>query len=156
MKVLLQRVKGAQVEVNSHITGRIEKGLLLYVGIGSTDQSADADWLASKVATLRVFEDDQDKLNLSAAEVAGAILAVPNFTLMGDARKGRRPSFSDAAPAPQAKPLFERFIHRLRESGLRVETGEFGAHMHILGVADGPVNIVLDSASAQGDRLPSQ
>ena len=157
MRVLLQRVLGAQVEVNSKVTGRIEKGLLLYVGIGPGDGAAQADWLAAKVSTLRVFEDEDGKLNKSAAEVGGAILAVPNFTLMGDARKGRRPSFTDAAGPDHAQPLFERFVERLRQANLRVETGQFGKHMHILAVADGPVNVVIDNlpAPAQPPDGPS-
>ena len=133
------------MEVKANVTGRIDKGLLLYVGIGPADAAAQADWLAGKVATLRVFKDEEGKLNKCAAEVGGAILAVPNFTLMGDARKGRRPSFTAAAGPDHARPLFERFVERLRQADLRVESGPFGAHMHILAVADGPVNMVIDS-----------
>lgn len=152
MILLLQRVRGAQVEVDSKVVGRIERGLLLYLGIGTADTAIDADYLAGKVATLRVFEDEQGKLNLDCSQVNGSVLAVPNFTLMGDARKGRRPSFTAAASPEHAKPLFGHFVNQLREAGVRVETGEFGAHMHILGIADGPVNMVLDSLTALPGR----
>jgi D-tyrosyl-tRNA(Tyr) deacylase len=151
MKVLLQRVKGAQVEVESKILGRIQKGLLLYVGIAPGDTPAQADWLAAKVATLRVFQDPKGKLNLDAAQVDGAVLAVPNFTVMGDARRGRRPSFTGAASPGQARGVFDYFVNRLAQSGLRVQTGCFGAHMHILSVADGPVNVIIDSPPPPGE-----
>lgn len=153
MILLVQRVRGAQVEVDSKVVGRIERGLLLYLGIGTADTAIDADYLSGKVATLRVFEDEQGKLNLDCSQANGSVLAVPNFTLMGDARKGRRPSFTAAASPDHAKPLFGHFVNRLREAGVRVETGEFGAHMHILGIADGPVNMVLDSLTALPGRL---
>ena len=146
MRALLQRVSRADVRVagNSQPTGRIERGLLVLVGFTAADSDETAEWMAGKVAELRVFPDADDKLNLSVLEAGGAVLVVSQFTLYGDASKGRRPSFIAAARPEQAVPLYERFVAALRERGLRVETGEFGAHMEVELVNDGPVTLWLE------------
>ncbi|HET9453967.1 MAG TPA: D-aminoacyl-tRNA deacylase [Gemmatimonadaceae bacterium] len=146
MRALLQRVSRADVRVagNSQPTGRIERGLLVLVGFTAADSDETAEWMAGKVAELRVFPDAEDKLNLSVLEAGGAVLVVSQFTLYGDASKGRRPSFTAAARPEQAVPLYERFVAALRERGLRVETGEFGAHMEVELVNDGPVTLWLE------------
>ena len=129
------------------IAGRIERGYVLLVGFTATDTDDHVLWMAEKVTGLRLFGDAEDKMNLALADVGGAVLVVSQFTLYGDARKGRRPSFIDAARPEIAIPLYERFIHRLREGGLRVETGEFGAMMDVELVNDGPVTFVIDTTS---------
>jgi D-tyrosyl-tRNA(Tyr) deacylase len=144
MRVLLQRVSRAEVRVGSRVTGRIERGFLLLVGLTHTDDEGALLWMADKVVGLRLFADADDKMNLSLADVAGAVLVVSQFTLYGDAAKGRRPSFVDAARPEIAIPLYERFVALLRERGLRVETGEFGAMMEVELVNDGPVTLWLD------------
>jgi len=145
MRVVIQRILSASVTVHAEIVGRIGQGLLVYVGVAAGDGPADADYLAEKVANLRIFPDEQGKMNLSVQDVRGGVLAVPNFTLLADARKGRRPAFVKAAPPDQAEPLHEAFISGLRRRGCQVAQGVFGAHMLIDSVAEGPVNIVLDS-----------
>jgi D-aminoacyl-tRNA deacylase len=145
MRAVIQRVRSAAVTVDDETVGRIDVGLLVYVGVATTDGPADADFLAEKVAHLRIFPDEQGKMNLSVQDVRGGVLAVPNFTLLADARKGRRPAFVKAAPPEQAEPLHEAFISGLRARDCQVSRGVFGAHMLVDSVADGPVNIVLDS-----------
>ena len=145
MRAVVQRVNWAQVEVGRSVVARIERGLLVYVGVCTADGEADARWLGEKVANLRVFADNAGKLNVSVRDAAGGILAVSNFTLAGDARRGRRPSFTDAAPPAQAEPLHEAFVAAARSQHVAVETGVFGAEMLITSQADGPVNIILDS-----------
>jgi D-tyrosyl-tRNA(Tyr) deacylase len=149
MRAVVQRVAWAEVEAEGRIVGRIEEGLLVYVGVGTADAAGDTQWLAAKVANLRVFKDSDDKLNLCVREVGGAVLAVSNFTLLGDARKGRRPAFVAAAPAKQAEPMHEAFLAALRAEGVPVATGVFGAMMRVRSEAAGPVNIVLDSPATQ-------
>jgi len=148
MRILLQRVSRAEVRVvedaGPRVAGRIDRGLLLLVGLTHTDGDEQLQWMADKVAGLRIFGDADGKLNLGVADVGGAILVVSQFTLYGDAAKGRRPSFVDAARPEQAIPLYERFVALLRERGLRVETGEFGATMEVELVNDGPVSIWLE------------
>ena len=146
MRAVIQRVREAHVRVDQTVAGQIGAGLLVYVGIGHDDTDASAARLAEKVAYLRIFEDDDGKLNRSALDLGCAVLAVPNFTLLADARKGRRPAFVAAACPARAEPLFDAFVRALRERGVPVETGVFRAHMHITSTADGPVNIVLDLA----------
>lgn len=148
MRAVVQRVRRAQVSVGEEITGEIATGLLVLVGISQTDTSADADYLAGKVAGLRIFEDPDGKMNLSVAEVGGAVLAVSQFTLYGDARKGKRPSFDQAAPAQQANGLYQVFVEKIRATGIRCETGRFQARMQVQLVNDGPVTILLDSSRA--------
>ena len=145
MRVLLQRVSGASVTVDGAVTGEIEGGLLLLVGIGPADGPNDARRLAEKAATLRIFNDDAGKFNRSLLDVGGAALVVSQFTLYADTRKGRRPSFIDAAPPDVAAPLVDAFAEALRGQGVRVERGVFGAHMRVALVNDGPVTIMLTS-----------
>ena len=144
MRVLLQRVARAEVRVDGQGTGRSERGMLLLVGFTHTDGAEQLAWMAEKIAGLRVFADAEDKMNRSIADVGGALLVVSQFTLYGDADKGRRPSFVDAARPEQAIPLYERFLERLRATGLRVETGIFGASMQVELVNDGPVTLWLE------------
>lgn len=147
MRALVQRVAWAEVAVEGRVVGRIESGLLVYVGVGAGDRPEDAAWLAGKVAGLRIFRDEAGKLNRSVREVGGAVLAISNFTLLGDARKGRRPAFVAAAPAEAARPLHEAFLAALRAEGVPVATGVFQAEMAVRSEAAGPVNIVIDSPS---------
>jgi D-tyrosyl-tRNA(Tyr) deacylase len=148
MRILLQRVSRAEVRIReagaSRVAGRIERGYLLLIGITHADSEATAAWMAEKIAGLRLFSDAEEKMNLSLADVGGAVLAVSQFTLYGDAAKGRRPSFIDAARPEAAGPLYERFVALLRAAGLTVETGEFGAMMDVELVNDGPVTLWLE------------
>jgi D-tyrosyl-tRNA(Tyr) deacylase len=144
VRVLVQRVARAEVRVGERVTGRVGRGLLLLVGLTHADTEAELAWMADKVLGLRVFADAEGKLNLDVGEAGGAVLAVSQFTLYGDARKGRRPSFVDAARPEAAEPLYERFVAMLRERGARVETGEFGAMMAVELVNDGPVTLWLE------------
>lgn len=145
MRVVLQRVSEASVRVDGAVVGRIGRGLMLLVGIRHEDTEADLVWMADKVSGLRIFEDEDGKMNLSLADVGGAILSVSQFTLYGDCRKGRRPNFMAAARPEQALPSYDRFNALLRERGFAVETGVFGAMMDVSLVNDGPVTLVLDS-----------
>ncbi len=145
MRAVIQRVSSASVDVEGTISGAIERGLLVLVGVARDDTEADAQTIASKIAGLRVFNDETGAMNLSLAEVGGAVLAVSQFTLYGDARKGRRPSFIEAAAGPEAQPLFDRAVELMRREGLTVETGIFGATMRVSLVNEGPVTILLDS-----------
>ena len=145
MRAVIQRVSHAKVTVGDEITGEISRGLLVLVGVATTDTEADADYLADKTAGLRIFEDHEGKMNLSVGDIKGAILAVSQFTLYGDARKGRRPSFDSAARPEQARKLYEYFVLKIRAAGLRCETGRFQAEMKVELVNDGPVTILLDS-----------
>lgn len=145
MKVVLQRVSRASVTVGGETISEIGPGLLLLVGVATGDTREAADWLARKVAGLRVFADEDDKMNLSVAQTGGAVLAVSQFTLLGDARKGNRPSFVEAAPPEEAEPLFDYLCERLREAGVpEVKAGSFGAMMDVELVNDGPVTLVLE------------
>jgi D-tyrosyl-tRNA(Tyr) deacylase len=144
MRVLLQRVSRAEVRAGGRVTGSIGTGFLLLTGFTHTDTAEQAVWMADKVAGLRLFGDAEGKMNLGLSDVGGAVLVVSQFTLYGDAAKGRRPSFIDAARPEVAIPLYERFISLLRERGLHVETGEFGAMMDVELVNDGPVTLWLE------------
>ena len=144
MRVLLQRVTRAEVRVEERVAGRIGRGLLLLVGFTHTDGEPQLVWMADKVIGLRIFPDDDDKMNRSITDVEGAILAVSQFTLYGDAEKGRRPSFVSAARPEPAAALYERFVALLRARGIRVETGQFGASMQVELVNDGPVTLWLE------------
>jgi D-tyrosyl-tRNA(Tyr) deacylase len=146
MRVLLQRVSRAEVRVGSppRITGRILRGYLLLVGLTRDDTEAELVWMADKIVGLRLFADADDRMNLALGDVGGALLVVSQFTLYGDAAKGRRPSFVDAARPDVAIPLYERFVALLRERGVQVETGEFGAMMDVELVNDGPVTLWLE------------
>ncbi len=145
MRAVVQRVGQARVTVNGEVAGQIRRGLAVLIGIGKSDTPADADYLAQKIAGLRIFEDQHGKMNLAAAEVGGAVLAVSQFTLYGDVRHGKRPSFDAAAPPQQARGVFEHFVERIRAAGLRCETGRFQEMMQLELVNDGPVTILLDS-----------
>ena len=145
MRVVLQRVSRAEVRVEGRITGRIERGFALLVGLARDDGDAQLTWMADKILSLRLFPDSEGRMNLGLDEVQGGLLVISQFTLYGDARKGRRPSFIDAAPPEQAVPLYERFVHLLRERAPGpVETGEFGAMMDVELVNDGPVTLILE------------
>jgi D-tyrosyl-tRNA(Tyr) deacylase len=145
MKVVIQRVSTAKVEVGGKTVGRIGKGILVLLGVEKGDGEQDADWLAEKITSLRIFEDQAGKMNLSLRETGGAILAVSQFTLAGNCAKGRRPSFDTAAPPAEANRLYEYFVGKLRETGLPVETGVFQAMMQVELVNDGPVTFILES-----------
>ena len=144
MRVLLQRVSRAEVRVGDRVTGSIGRGFVLLVGFTHTDSLAQIEWMVEKVVGLRVFPDAEDKMNRSLTEVDGAMLVVSQFTLYGDAAKGRRPSFIDAARPEQAVPLYEQFVAELRQRGVKTETGEFGASMEVELVNDGPVTLWLE------------
>ena len=145
MRAVVQRVRGARVSVDREISGEIGPGLLAFVGVASGDGPADVDYIASKIRELRIFPDDDGRMNRSVVEAGGAVLVVSQFTLQGDCRKGRRPSFDGAASGPVARAQYEAVVHRLRESGLPVATGVFQAHMDVELVNDGPVTLLLDS-----------
>ena len=144
MRVLVQRVSRAEVRIGERLAGRIGHGLLLFVGFTHDDADDRLVWMADKVVGLRLFADDEDKMNRSVADVGGALLVVSQFTLFGDAAKGRRPSFIDAARPETAVPLYERFVTMLRERGIPTETGEFGAMMDVDLVNEGPVTLWLE------------
>jgi D-aminoacyl-tRNA deacylase len=145
MRAVLQRVSKANVAVDGRVTGEIGAGLVVLLAVGREDTPATAASMAEKVVNLRIFNDDQGKMNRSLLEVGGSVLAISQFTLYGDARGQRRPSFLQAAPPEQGKALYEEFVHALKAFGVRVETGVFQAHMAVELVNDGPVTILLDS-----------
>ena len=145
MRCVVQRVTSAKVEVDGAVSGEIGRGLLALVGVAKGDTPADAEFLAAKVAQLRTFSDAQGKMNLSLIDTGGAVLAVSQFTLYGDCRKGRRPSFDDAAAPEEARALYERFVGAVRGMGVRVETGVFQADMAVTLVNDGPVTLIVES-----------
>lgn len=145
MRIVVQRSGPARVEVDGAVVGSIERGLVLLIGVSREDTATDVEYLADKIANLRIFEDEDGKLNRDIGEAGGAILSVSQFTLYGDVRKGRRPSYAMAASPDEAKSLYEQFNQRLRDLGLLVETGVFRAMMNVHLVNDGPVTILLDS-----------
>ena len=146
MRTVVQRVSRAQVRVGEEIVGRIGPGLLVLLGVSTVDTRVDADYLAGKVLGLRIFEDDEGKMNLSLADTHGAVLAVSQFTLYGDVRRGKRPSFDEAAPPDLARELYEYFVEKIRQGGIICETGRFQAMMQVELVNDGPVTLLLDSS----------
>ncbi len=146
MRAVVQRVHRAHVSVNGEIIGRIGPGLLVLLGVSKIDTRADVDYLAGKIVGLRIFEDNEGKMNLSLADTHGAVLAVSQFTLYGDVRRGKRPSFDQAAPPDLARELYEYFVEKIRQSGFICETGCFQAMMQVELVNDGPVTLLLDSA----------
>ena len=148
MRVCVQRVSQASVTVGDEVTGRIERGLLVLLGVAVGDVDEDARQMAQKIVELRIFEDDAGKMNRSLVETGGAMLVVSQFTLLGDCRKGRRPSFIDAAPPAEAERLYQIFVDAVAALGVRVETGRFRAHMDVALVNDGPVTMLLDSRKA--------
>jgi len=145
VKALLQRVTKASVSVDDEVVGRIGQGLVVLLGVAAGDTKRDADYLAQKITNLRIFSDDEGKFNLSALEINGELLVVSQFTLLADTRKGRRPSFVNAAPPDQARELCHYFVEQARATGLKVATGQFQAHMLVEIQNDGPVTILLDS-----------
>ena len=148
MRAVVQRVSRASVTVEGKVSGAIERGLLVLLGVGGEDNESDAEYLAAKIVGLRIFEDGNEKMNLSAQDVSGAVLAVSQFTLFGDVRKGKRPSFDAAARPERAKELYEHFVAQVRAAGTRCETGIFQAMMQVELINDGPVTILLDSKKA--------
>ena len=146
MRAVVQRVTEASVTVGDETTGRIGAGLLILLGVAAEDTQRDVIWLAGKVAGLRVFEDPGGRMNLALNDIGGSVLVVSQFTLLGDCRKGRRPSFIAAAPPEKAEQLYQSFVAELRGSGVSVETGRFRAEMQVQLVNDGPVTLLLDSA----------
>ena len=145
MRTVIQRVRSAQVCVDGRVTGKIGKGLLVLLGVGKGDGENDLSFLTSKIPELRIFEDASGKLNLSVKEIGGEMLVVSQFTLYGDCRKGRRPSFTEAEEPTIARSLYEQFISKLREQNIPVQTGEFQAKMEVHLINDGPVTLLLDS-----------
>jgi D-tyrosyl-tRNA(Tyr) deacylase len=145
MRAVIQRVKSAEVFVDGRVSGKIGKGLLIFLGVARGDGESDLAFLASKIPDLRIFEDQSEKFNLSLREINGEILVVSQFTLYGDCRKGRRPSFTEAEDPAPARDLYEQFIARLREQNIAVQTGEFQAKMEVNLVNDGPVTLILES-----------
>lgn len=157
MKVLLQRVTGASVSVSGEEVGRIGQGLVAFVGVAAGDTEKDIQYLVPKMLGLRIFENQEGKFDLSILDIKGELLIVSQFTLLADTRKGRRPSFSDAAPPAQAEPLFQQFVEQSRASGLKVATGRFQQYMQVEIHNDGPVTIMLDSrftrSKAEGEKF---
>ena len=145
MRAVVQRVSSSKVTVDDRTTGEINQGLLVLLGVTHEDTSKDVDYMLDKVLNLRIFEDENDKMNLSLKDVGGELLVVSQFTLYGDCRKGRRPAFTEAARPDVAVPLYEEFVEKAKKQEIKVGTGEFGAHMMVDLVNDGPVTILLDS-----------
>jgi D-tyrosyl-tRNA(Tyr) deacylase len=144
MKLVVQRVSSANVVVDGRVVGEIGAGLLILLGVGRNDSGEEMEWGARKVAELRIFQDEQDRMNRNLLEISGAALVISQFTLYGDARKGRRPSYVDAAPPETAEPLYQRFVESLRNLGVHTETGVFAARMSVSLVNEGPVTIIVD------------
>lgn len=145
MRAVVQKVAHSKVTVDEEIVGQINQGLLVLLGVTHDDTSKDVDYMVDKITNLRIFEDEEGKMNLSLKDIGGEVLAVSQFTLYGDARRGRRPSFSDAARPEIANPLYEEFIKKIRDLDINVGTGKFGAHMMVDLTNDGPVTILLES-----------
>lgn len=145
MRAVVQRVSSSKVTVNENTIGSINKGLLVLLGVTHEDTSSDVDYLLEKIVNLRIFEDENEKMNLSLKDVKGELLVVSQFTLYGDCKKGRRPNFTNAAKPDLATKLYEEFIKKAIKEGIKVETGEFGAHMMVELVNDGPVTMLIDS-----------
>ncbi|MBI2393537.1 MAG: D-tyrosyl-tRNA(Tyr) deacylase [Deltaproteobacteria bacterium] len=149
MKAVVQRVAGARVEVAGEVVGAIDRGLLVYLGVAIGDELRDVEWLAEKVRGLRIFEDEQGKMNRDVADVGGGVLVISQFTLLGDCRRGRRPSFSGAMPPETAERLYESFVAAVRAKGVPVETGRFRAEMKVHSLNDGPVTMLIDSREGE-------
>lgn len=145
MRALVQRVSSASVTIDGAIVGRIDRGLLVYLGVGHGDGEAEVEFMANKIRYLRIFEDDEGKMNRDVSEAGGDVLVVSSFSLYGDARKGRRPAFTDAAAPDLANRLYEHLCERLRALGVRVDTGRFQQTMAVASVNDGPINMLIDS-----------
>ena len=145
MRAVVQRVSLSSVSVDNEVVGKIDKGLMVLLGVTHDDTQEDVKYLVEKISNLRIFEDDQDKMNLSLIDVGGELLAISQFTLYGDCRKGRRPNFTQAAKPDIANDLYEKFVKQAKDLGINVQTGSFGAHMVVDIVNDGPVTMIIDS-----------
>ena len=145
MKIIIQRINFAEIFVNNKFKGKIQKGIVAYVGITTGDTVKDIDFCIDKLINLRIFDDENGKLNLSVKDINGELLIVSNFTIYGNTRKGRRPSYTNSAPASEAKEIYNLFVKKLEQTGIRFETGEFGQYMRIVSENDGPVNLIIDS-----------
>ena len=145
MRAVIQRVKHCKVTVDNKSTGEIDSGILIFLGVGTEDKKEDADYLVDKIINLRIFEDEEGRMNLSALELYKEIMVVSQFTLFGDCRKGRRPGFFSAAPPDEAKKLYKYFLDRISETELKIASGEFQAMMNVELINDGPVTLLIDS-----------
>lgn len=145
MRAVVQRVSNSSVTVDQNVVGKIDKGIMVLLGVNDDDNSKDVEYLVDKIVNLRIFEDENEKMNLSLLDIKGDLLVVSQFTLYGDCRKGRRPNFIDAAKPDIAIPLYEEFIDKAKKYGIKVETGKFGAHMNVDIMNDGPVTLLIDS-----------
>ena len=145
MKIIIQRVNFAEIFVNNKFKGKIQKGIVAYIGVTNGDSVKDIDFCIDKLINLRIFDDESGKLNLSVKAINGNLLIVSNFTIYGNTKKGRRPSYTDSAPASEAYEIYNLFVKKLEQTGIRFETGEFGQYMRIVSENDGPVNLIIDS-----------
>ena len=145
MKIIVQRVNFAEIFVNNKFKGKIQKGIVAYIGITNGDSVKDIDFCIDKLINLRIFDDESGKLNLSVKDINGNLLIVSNFTIYGNTKKGRRPSYTDSASASEAYEIYNLFVKKLEQTGIRFETGEFGQYMRIVSENDGPVNLIIDS-----------
>ena len=145
MKIIIQRVNFAEIFVNNKFKGKIQKGIIAYTGVANGDSVKDIDFCIDKLINLRIFDDENGKLNLSVKDIRGELLIVSNFTIYGNTKKGRRPSYTDSATANEAQEIYNLFVKKLEQTGVRFETGEFGQYMRIVSENDGPVNLIIDS-----------
>ena len=145
MKIIVKRLNFAEIFVNNKFKGKIQKGIVAYIGITNGDSVKDIDFCIDKLINLRIFDDESGKLNLSVKNINGNLLIVSNFTIYGNTKKGRRPSYTDSAPASEAYEIYNLFVKKLEQTGIRFETGEFGQYMRIISENDGPVNLIIDS-----------
>ncbi|MBQ6845760.1 MAG: D-tyrosyl-tRNA(Tyr) deacylase [Oscillospiraceae bacterium] len=152
MKAVITRVKSAEVKIDGITHSKIKNGLLILLGISTRDTAQDAEYLAKKISMMRIFEDSEEKLNLSCAQAGGSMMVVSNFTLYADTKKGSRPSFVEAARPEHAKPLYEYFTELLRDAGYKTETGVFGAYMELESVNDGPITVVMNTDEVFGEE----
>ncbi|MBQ7119221.1 MAG: D-tyrosyl-tRNA(Tyr) deacylase [Oscillospiraceae bacterium] len=152
MKAVITRVKSAEVKIDGITHSKIKNGLLILLGISTRDTAQDAEYLAKKISMMRIFEDSEEKLNLSCAQAGGSMMVVSNFTLYADTKKGNRPSFVEAARPEHAKPLYEYFTELLRDAGYKTETGVFGAYMELESVNDGPITVVMNTDEVFGEE----
>ena len=145
MKIIIQRVNFAEIFVNNKFKGKIQKGIIAYTGVANGDSVKDIDFCIDKLINLRIFDDENGKLNLSVKDIRGELLIVSNFTIYGNTKKGRRPSYTDSAAVNEAQKIYNLFVKKLEQTGVRFETGEFGQYMRIVSENDGPVNVIIDS-----------
>ena len=145
MKIIIQRVNFAEIFVNNKFKGKIQKGIIAYTGVANGDSVKDIDFCIDKLINLRIFDDENGKLNLSVKDIRGELLIVSNFTIYGNTKKGRRPSYTDSAAVNEAQEIYNLFVKKLEQTGVRFETGEFGQYMRIVSENDGPVNLIIDS-----------